>query len=110
MRALVHGRMCRTYRPSGSGSGRQKPARRLMRGHYTGLKGSDRLIKASRENLRSQIDQLRTHPSVAVLLRPRNVSLPGWVYSISTGDVWVYDFDSERFTSLLEDAFPSLKA
>lgn len=96
MRALVHRRMCRTHRPSGSGSGKQKPARRL--------------IKASRENMRSQIDQLRTPPSVAVRLRPRNVSLHGWVYSISTGDVWVYDFDSERFTSLLDEAFPSLKA
>lgn len=30
--------------------------------------------------------------------------------SFSTGDVWVYDFDSERFTSLLDDAFPRLKA
>ena len=43
-------------------------------------------------------------------LRKKKVDLHVWVYSISTGDVWVYDFDSEQFTSLLGDASPRLKA
>ncbi|HEV8327771.1 MAG TPA: carbonic anhydrase [Nitrospiraceae bacterium] len=69
-----------------------------------------RLIRTTQENVRSQLDHLRTHPSVAVLLRQKKVDLHGWVYSISTGDVWVYDLDSERFTSLLDDSSPRLKA
>ena len=86
--------------------GQAETTRRLMREHYTDLKGSDRLIKTTQENVRSQLDHLRTHPSVAVLLRQKKVDLHGWVYSISTGDVWVYDFVSERFISLLDKASP----
>jgi carbonic anhydrase len=84
--------------------------RRLMHEHYTGLKGNDRLIKTTQENVRSQLDHLRTHPSVALLLRQKKVDLHGWVYSISTGDVWVYDFASEEFISLLDKASHRLKA
>jgi carbonic anhydrase len=90
--------------------GQAETTRRLMREHYTDLKGIDRLIKTTQENVRSQLDHLRTHPSVALLLRKKEVDLHGWVYSISTGDVWVYDFDSEEFTSLLHETSPRLKA
>ena len=90
--------------------GQAETTRRLMREHYTDLKGSDRLIKTTQENVRSQLDHLRTHPSVAVLLRQKKVDLHGGVYSISTGDVWVYDFVFERFISLLDKASPRLKA
>jgi len=83
--------------------------RRLMHEHYTDLTGNDRLIKTTQENVRSQLDHLRTHPSVAVLLRKKQVDLHGWVYSISTGDVWVYDFGLEQFTSLLDETYPRLK-
>jgi carbonic anhydrase len=84
--------------------------RRLMREHYVGLKGNDRLIMTTQENVRAQLDHLRTHPSVALQLRKGKVDLHGWVYSISTGDVWVYDFDSEKFVSLLDKAALRLKA
>ena len=32
-----------------------------------------------------------------------------WVYSILTSDIWIYDFGSESFTSLLGDTSPRLK-
>ena len=65
--------------------------------------------KTTQENVRSQLDHLRTHPSVALLLRKKQVDLHGWGYSISTGDVWVYDFEIEQFTSLLDETYPRLK-
>jgi len=89
--------------------GQAETTRRLMHEHYTNLKGDDRLIKTTQENVRSQLDHLRTHPSVALLLRKKKVDLHGWVYSISTGDVWVYDFELEQFTSLLDETYPRLK-
>jgi carbonic anhydrase len=89
--------------------GQAETTRRLMHEHYTDLEGDDRLIKTTQENVRSQLDHLRTHPSVALLLRQKKVDLHGWVYSISTGEVWVYDFDSEQFASLLDETYPSLK-
>jgi carbonic anhydrase len=89
--------------------GQAETTRRLMHEHFTDLEGDDRLIKTTQENVRSQLDHLRTHPSVALLLRKKQVDLHGWVYSISTGDVWVYDFEIEQFTSLLDETYPRLK-
>jgi len=89
--------------------GQAETTRRLMHEHYTNLTGNDRLIKTTQEHVRSQLDHLRTHPSVAFLLRQKKVDLHGWVYSISTGDVWVYDFEFEQFTSLLDETYPRLK-
>jgi carbonic anhydrase len=90
--------------------GQAETTRRLMRDHYTDLTDRERLIKTTQENVRSQLDHLRTHPSVALQLRKGRVDLHGWVYSISTGDIWVYDFESERFTSLLDRNSHHLKA
>jgi carbonic anhydrase len=110
MRALLHPEDVRDMPAVKEWVGQAETTRRLMREHYTGLRGKARLIKTTQENVRSQLDHLRTHPSVALQLRKKKVDLHGWVYSISTGDVWVYDFDSEQFTSLLDDASPRLKA
>src|SRR4026209_535682 len=89
--------------------GQAETTRRIMLEHYTNLEGDDRLIKTTQENVRSQFDHLRTHPSVALLLLKKQVDLHGWVYSISTGDVWVYDFEIEQFTSLLDETYLRLK-
>lgn len=110
MRALLHPEEVHDLPAVKEWVGQAETTRRLMREHYTDLKGSGRLIKTTQENVRSQLDHLRTHPSVAVLLRQKKVDLHGWVYSTSTGDVWVYDFMSERFISLLDKASHRLKA
>lgn len=90
--------------------GQAETTRRLMVEHFVDLTGKNRLIKTTQENVRNQLEHLRTHPSVALQLRRGKVDLHGWVYSISTGDIWVYDFDSERFTSLLDKNSRRLKA
>jgi carbonic anhydrase len=110
MRALLHPEEVHDLPAVKEWVGQAETTRRLMREHYTDLKSSDRLIKTTQENVRSQLDHLRTHPSVALLLRKKKVDLHGWVYSISTGDVWVYDFTSEKFVLLLDKASPRLKA
>ena len=110
MRALLHPEDVQDLPAVKEWVGQAETTRRLMHEHYTNLKGSDRLIKTTQENVRSQLDHLRTHPSVALLLRKKKVDLHGWVYSISTGDVWVYDFVSEKFISLLDNASHRLKA
>ncbi len=76
--------------------------RRIMQDHHDHDDSDDRLLIATQENVRAQLDNLRTHPSVALHLRKGKVELHGWVYSISTGDVWVYDFDTEQFMPLAE--------
>ncbi|HLZ33921.1 MAG TPA: hypothetical protein VKP13_07880 [Nitrospira sp.] len=47
------------------------------------------------------MDHLRTRPFVA---------LNGWVYSILTGEFWVYDFVTERVPGLPDEPAPRLKA
>ena len=64
--------------------GQAVTTRRLMQEPYTNLKGNDRLIKTTQENVRSQIDHLRAQPAVFLLLRKMKVDLHGCVYPIST--------------------------
>lgn len=84
--------------------GQAETTRWLMRELHADITGNDRLIKTTQENVRAQLEHLRTHPSVALQLRESQVDLHGWVYSISTGDVWVYGFTSHEFVSLSERA------
>ena len=76
MRALLHPEEVHDLPAVKEWVGQAETTRRLMREHYTDLKGSDRLIKTTQENVRSQLDHLRTHPSVAVLLRQKKVRSP----------------------------------
>lgn len=110
MKALLHPEEVSDLPAVKEWIGQAETTRRMMREYYVHLQGNERLIKTTQENVRSQLDHLRTHPSVALLLRKKKVDLHGWVYSISTGDVWVYDFNSEQFTSRLGDTRRRLKA
>lgn len=51
-----------------------------------------------------QLDNLRTHPVVAVGLANNDVHLHAWVYDIASGDVRAYDNDQKRFISLNGDS------
>ena len=110
MKALLHPEEVSDLPAVKEWIGQAETTRRMMREYYVDLQGNERLIKTTQENVRSQLDHLRTHPSVALLLRKKKVDLHGWVYSISTGDVWVYDLNSEQFTSRLGDTRRRLKA
>jgi carbonic anhydrase len=74
--------------------------RRIVRENYGHLYGDDLLLATIQENVRAQLDHLRTHPSVAARLRRGLLDLHGWVYSISTGDIWVFDGVKGEFVSL----------
>jgi carbonic anhydrase len=77
--------------------------RRVIKENYAHLKGEDLLIATIQENVRIQLNHLRTHPLVASKLRGGKIALHGWVYSIPTGDMWAYDYKSDRFASLLDE-------
>lgn len=108
MKALLHPEEVQNLPAVKEWVGQAETTRRLMRDLYADVKGNDRLIKTTQENVRAQLEHLRTHPSVVLQLRQGKVDLHGWVYSISTGDVWVYDFNSQDFVSLYERASPGL--
>ena len=63
------------------------------------------------QNVILQLQHLKTHPTVAVALAQRAVTLHGWVYDIKTGEVAAYDEASmswvpveERYASELATA------
>jgi carbonic anhydrase len=70
---------------------------RIVKDHCAHLKGDELFAATIRENVLVQLDHLRTHPAVATRLRRGDLRLHGWVYSIGTGEVWVYDSEKKDF-------------
>ncbi len=59
-----------------------------------------RLEVAIETNVLRQLDNLKTHPSVAAALTRGAVKLHGWVYDIGTGAVRSYDPERQAFVEL----------
>lgn len=55
------------------------------------LTGADRLRAIIEQNVRTQLQHLRTHPAVAARLAARTLSLHGWVYQIEDGSIATVD-------------------
>lgn len=55
------------------------------------------------ENVIAQLNNIKTHPSVAVGLRDKTLRLHGWFYDIESGDIRALDKDTKTFVSLSEN-------
>lgn len=55
------------------------------------------------ENVIAQLNNIKTHPSVAVGLRDHTLRLHGWFYDIETGDIQALDKNTKSFVSLSEN-------
>lgn len=53
-------------------------------------------------NVRVQLQNLHSHPSVAVRLDKEEVQLHGWMYNIESGEIWFYNPQTKSFRPLLE--------
>lgn len=74
--------------------------RRIMREKYPHLRGNDLLTATVEENVIVQIENLRTHPTIAAALSQGTLNLHGWVYKIDTGDVFAFDPKEGQFLPL----------
>jgi carbonic anhydrase len=75
--------------------------RRIVAENYPKkLKGRDLFNIAVREHVLVQIENLQTHPAVAVKLQRGELTLHGWVYQMETGEVLAYSSDDGNFTAL----------
>lgn len=81
--------------------------KRVIAENYPHLQGTELLNSLIEENVVAQLQNLRTHPSVASRLAGRNVNLHGWVYEIETGHVWAYDGAEGRFVGVHQAKLPS---
>ncbi|AWM40716.1 Carbonic anhydrase 1 [Gemmata obscuriglobus] len=73
-------------------------------GHLTGEARAKVMVQ---ENVLTQVEHLRTHPTVAAALAAGELKLHAWVYKMETGDVFAYDPESGQFTKLATDADPT---
>lgn len=58
-----------------------------------------RLSATVEENVLVQLENLRTHPSVAAALARKALTLHGWVYKFETGQVFIFDPQQGQFLS-----------
>src|SRR5262245_28837412 len=81
--------------------------RRIIKENYSHLPLEAQETLAIEQNVLVQIDNMRTHPSVAVALARGDVNLYGWTYRIETGEVLAYDSTLSRFLPLNEQDEPA---
>jgi carbonic anhydrase len=79
--------------------------RRIISENYHHLEDPNaRLTATVQENVLVQLENLRTHPSVAAALARGALRLHGWVYKMQTNEVFAYLPDLEQFHPLAEEA------
>ena len=76
-----------------------------VRPHATERERVDSMV---RENVIAQLNNLKTHPSVALALAQGRLKLHGWVYDIESGSIDALDSATRQFVSLL--AHPNVTA
>jgi len=64
------------------------------------LEGPDELAQAVEANVLVQLENLRTHPSVAAALAAGRITLHGWVYDIASGEVRAWNDEWKQFGPL----------
>lgn len=75
--------------------------RRIVEENYKHLTEPDkRLTLTVEENVLVQLENLRTHPSVAAAVARRDLKLHGWVYKFETGEVFAFNPDQMQFLPL----------
>ncbi|HKB41763.1 MAG TPA: carbonic anhydrase [Gemmataceae bacterium] len=103
MHALLHSEKARDLPAVRAWFAHAEATRRIVRDAYPALP-SDALERlAVAQNVLVQIENLKTHPSVASALARRELNVYGWIYTIETGEVLTYDFNLRRFVPLTED-------
>ncbi len=84
--------------------------RRIVEENYADLTDPHkRLTLTVEENVLVQLENLRTHPSVAAAAGRGELKLHGWVYKFETGEVFAFDPDKGQFLPIGDIAPPTKK-
>ncbi len=73
--------------------------REMVEEHYGHLGKQEKLATLVAENVLTQIDNLRTYPSVRSHLHKNEIALHGWIYNIEDGSVLTYDRKHHTFVT-----------
>jgi carbonic anhydrase len=80
--------------------------RRIMEENYPDVPDTARRNIAVQEHALLQIENLQTHPCVAVRLQRRELTLHAWVYKLETGEVFAYSPEAGRYLPLAAELVP----
>lgn len=76
-------------------------ARCVVQEKYPDLSGDDLLAATINQNVLVQLDNLKTHPSVAAALSTERLQLHGWVYDFTNGSITAHNAQAGEFASLV---------
>src|SRR5688500_8854526 len=76
--------------------------KRIVREKYGDRTGTELLTTAVEENVLVQLENLRTHPTVAAGIVRGRLKLHAWVYKIETGEVFAFDPERGQFMPIVE--------
>ena len=77
--------------------------RQIVSHKYKNLTGEARLVAAIEENVLVQINNLSTHPGIAMLLATGELKVFGWYFDIATGHVHYYNSANGQFEELTHE-------
>ena len=78
---------------------------RIIKENYLHISDDQaRLTAAVEENVLVQLENLRTHPSVAAAVQRGDVKLHGWVYKLDTGRVFAFQPSEGQFLPIEESS------
>lgn len=80
--------------------GHAAPAGEIVGTCYHHLTDEARWSVLVQENVLAQVENLRTHPTVAAGLAAGDLKIHAWVYKMETGQVFAFDPESEQFAEL----------
>lgn len=89
--------------------GHAEATARIIRENYTHIEKPEELVTVTvEENVLVQLENLRTHPSVAAAVGRGDLKLHGWVYKFETGQVFSYEAQEGQFSQVTDsEKFPS---
>ena len=82
--------------------GHAEATRQIVAENYSRYSGNELLEIAIREHVLVQIENLQTHPSVAVKLQRGDLTLHAWIYRMETGEVLAYSTVDGGFAVLTD--------
>jgi carbonic anhydrase len=65
-----------------------------------GQTDAEKVMELARQNVLAQVDNLRTHPSVAAAIVKRGLQLHGWMYQIEEGEIHSWSVGQHQFVPL----------
>lgn len=71
--------------------------RLLIKENYTHLEGEELLNATIAENVLTQIENLKTYPSIHSKLYDGTLKIYAWIYDMDRGEVWAYDAEKRAY-------------